>query len=137
IRFPSCFSTTQSGYWWNGGDTTKLNYGRFGGTQKWTSWPFFCPRALISLPVPADAICIMTIAIARSRGSKRKLPPEYARSLSFDDMMAGAGGPAGSSGQQQVWKRYPERWVTRGLITRSGIVPRRCRMVQYLESVPN
>ena len=82
----------------------------------------------------------MVIAIARSRGqggSKRKLPPEYGRSQSFDEMISGSGGNAGSSRQHAVWKRYPERWVTRGMINRSGIVPRRCRLVQWMESLPN
>jgi hypothetical protein len=87
--------------------------------------------------VSADVISIMAVAIARSRGSKRKLPPEYARSQSIDDIMAGSGGIAGKSGQRMVWKRYPERWVLRGLITRSGIQPRRCRLVQWMESAPN
>jgi hypothetical protein len=84
----------------------------------------------------------MVIAIARSRGqggSRRKFPPEYARSESFEQMIAGGGGSGtgGGGAQQRVWKRYPERWVTRGVITRSGIAPRPARLVRWMELVPN
>jgi hypothetical protein len=50
-------------------------------------------------------------------------------------MMVGSGGTAGSSPKQRGWKRYPEKWEMRGMITRSGIQPRSCRLVRWMDSV--
>src|SRR4051794_11838165 len=80
-----------------------------------------------------DAFGVMRHLTARTRRSRTKFPPQYARSASFDDLPSGGrlGAAEVEAGRSVVAE------VMRGVIVGGLIKPRMCRLVKSGRAVAN